>query len=139
MNILFMCVGNSARSQIAEGLAKSMLGNEHKIKSAGSKPSGKIHPNAIACMDDIGINIRDQYSKHIDDLVKVFMSNLDYVITLCAEEVCLSLPIATQRLHWINEDPVNINYSEKQLKNAFSSTRDNIFKLIKKFIIINIT
>ena len=138
MNILFICVGNSARSQIAEGLAKSMLGNGHNIQSAGSKPSGKIHPNAIACMDDIGINIRDQYSKHIDDLDKEFMFNLDYVMTLCGEEVCPSLPIATKRLHWANEDPVNVNYSDKQLKNAFSITRENIFKLIKKFIIINI-
>jgi arsenate reductase len=138
MNILFLCVGNSARSQMAEGLAKNMLGDNFNIKSAGSKPSGEIHPNAIACMDDIGINIRDQYSKHIDNLDKEFMSNLDYVITLCAEEVCPSLPIATKRLHWINEDPVNINYSDKQLKYAFSTTRDNIFKLIKKFIILNI-
>ena len=57
MNILFMCVGNSARSQIAEGLAKAMLSNEHQIQSAGSIPSDKVHSGAISCMESIGIDI----------------------------------------------------------------------------------
>ena len=74
MNILFLCVGNSARSQIAEGLAKSMLGQGHNIKSAGSIPSAEVHPNAISAMDEIGIDIRDQFSKSIDDLDKDFIS-----------------------------------------------------------------
>ena len=63
MNILFMCVGNSARSQIAEGLAKAMLGSEHQIESAGSIPSGKVHSGAIKCMNSIGIDISDHTSK----------------------------------------------------------------------------
>ena len=63
MNILFLCVANSARSQMAEGLAKSMLGTEHNIQSAGSIPSGEVHPNAVKAMDDLGIDIREQYSK----------------------------------------------------------------------------
>jgi arsenate reductase len=92
MNILFLCVANSARSQMAEGLAKSMFGKEHNIQSAGSIPSGEVHPNAIIAMDDIGIDIRDQYSKSTDDLDKDFIDNLDYAITLCAEEVCPVLP-----------------------------------------------
>ena len=86
MNILFLCVANSARSQMAEGLAKSMLGKNHNIQSAGSIPSGEVHPNAVMTMDDIGIDIREQYSKSIDDLDKDFIDNLDYAITLCAEE-----------------------------------------------------
>ena len=68
MNILFLCVANSARSQMAEGLAKSMFGKEHNIQSAGSIPSGEVHPSAVIAMDDIGIDIRDQYSKSTDDL-----------------------------------------------------------------------
>ena len=116
MNILFLCVANSARSQMAEGLAKSMLGTNHNIQSAGSIPSGEVHPNAVMTMDDIGIDIREQYSKSIDDLDKDFIDNLDYAITLCAEEVCLVLPSKAENLHWVNEDPANNIYTEAQLK-----------------------
>ena len=138
MNILFLCVANSARSQMAEGLAKSMLGQGHNIQSAGSIPSGEVHPNAVIAMDEIGIDIRDQFSKSTDDLDKEFIDNLDYAITLCAEEVCPVLPSKAQNLHWMNEDPANRSYSEKQLKTSFSMTRDNLFKLIKKFMIMNV-
>lgn len=138
MNILFLCVANSARSQMAEGLAKSMFGKEHNIQSAGSIPLGEVHPSAVIAMDDIGIDIRDQYSKSTDDLDKDFIDNLDYAITLCAEEVCPVLPSKALSLHWMNEDPANDSYSEKQLKTSFSNTRDNLYKLIKKFMIMNV-
>ena len=138
MNILFLCVANSARSQMAEGLAKSMFGKEHNIQSAGSIPSGEVHPSAVIAMDDIGIDIRDQHSKSTDDLDKDFIDNLDYAITLCAEEVCPVLPSKALSLHWMNEDPANDSYSEKQLKTSFSNTRDNLYKLIKKFMIMNV-
>jgi arsenate reductase len=138
MNILFLCVANSARSQMAEGLAKSMFGKEHNIQSAGSIPSGEVHPSAVIAMDDIGIDIRDQYSKSTDDLDTDFIDNLDYAITLCAEEVCPVLPSKALSLHWMNEDPANDSYSEKQLKTSFSNTRDNLYKLIKKFMIMNV-
>ena len=138
MNILFLCVANSARSQMAEGLAKSMLGKNHNIQSAGSTPSGEVHINAVIAMDDIGIDIRDQHSKSTEDLDKEFLDNLDYAITLCAEEVCPVLGSDANNLHWLNEDPANENYSDKQLKNSFSNTRENLFKLIKKFMIMNV-
>ncbi|MDA7690426.1 arsenate reductase ArsC [Gammaproteobacteria bacterium] len=138
MNILFLCVANSARSQMAEGLAKSMFGKEHNIQSAGSISSGEVHPNAVIAMDDIGIDIRDQHSKSTDDLDKDFIDNLDFAITLCAEEVCPVLPSKAESLHWMNEDPANASYSEKQLKTSFSNTRDNLYKLIKKFMIMNV-
>ena len=134
MNILFLCVANSARSQMAEGLAKSMFGSEHNIQSAGSIPSGEVHPNAVKAMDDIGIDIRDQHSKSTDDLDKDFIDNLDFAITLCAEEVCPVLPSKAESLHWMNEDPANTTYSEKQLESSFSNTRDNLYKLVKKFM-----
>jgi arsenate reductase len=123
---------------MAEGLAKSMFGKEHNIQSAGSIPSGEVHPSAVIAMDDIGIDIRDQYSKSTDDLDKDFIDNLDYAITLCAEEVCPVLPSKALSLHWMNEDPANDSYSEKQLKTSFSNTRDNLYKLIKKFMIMNV-
>ena len=138
MNILFLCVANSARSQMAEGLAKSMFGKEHNIQSAGSIPSGEVHPSAVIAMDDIGIDIRDQHSKSTDDLDKDFIDNLDFAITLCAEEVCSVLPSKAESLHWTNEDPANDTYTENQLKTSFSITRDNLYKLIKKFMIMNV-
>ena len=135
MNILFLCVANSARSQMAEGLAKSMLGKEHNIQSAGSIPSGEIHPYAIQAMDDIGIDIRDQYSKSIDDLDEDFLDNLDCVITLCAEEVCSSLNNNAKKLHWLNADPNNKKYSPLELENSFEMTRNNLYRLIKKLFL----
>ena len=138
MNILFLCVANSARSQIADGLAKAMLGSNHNIQSAGSIPSGKVHPHAIATMKDIGIDLSDHYSKSTDDLDDNFLENLDYAITLCAEEVCPVLPDSVNSLHWMNEDPANDTYTEVQLQNSFMTTRENIYKLIKKFMIMNV-
>ena len=63
MNILFLCVGNSARSQMAEGLAREILGSKFVIKSAGSQPSNLVHPNAIWAMDQVGIDIREHFTK----------------------------------------------------------------------------
>jgi arsenate reductase len=137
MNILFMCVGNSARSQIAEGLAKAMLGKEHQIESAGSIPSGKVHPGAIACMQSIGIDISNQYSKSIDELDSDFMDKLDYIITFCAEEVCTVLQTSATSLHWMHPDPVNVNFDKSQEAEVFEHTRESIFKLLKKFLILN--
>ena len=137
MNILFLCVGNSARSQIAEGLAKEMLGSSHNIQSAGSNPTGNIHPSAICTMKEIGIDISHQRSKSIGHLDTNFLDNLDFVVTLCAEEICPVLPTKARRLHWLNVDPANKNYSETQLKIAFKKTRENIFKLLKKFYVEN--
>ena len=135
MNILFLCVANSARSQMAEGLAKSMLGTNHNIQSAGSIPSGEVHPYAVKTMDDVGIDIRDQYSKPIDDLDINFFDNLDYVITLCAEEVCPVLNSEAQKLHWVNADPANDHYTNAELSISFTKTKEDLYNLIKKFII----
>ena len=88
MNILFLCVGNSARSQMAEGIAKTILGKTHNIKSAGSQPTGIVHPDAVWAMKEIDIDISNQSSKSIDDLEEEFLENLDFIITLCSEEVC---------------------------------------------------
>lgn len=137
MNILFLCVGNSARSQIAEGLAREILGKNHVIESAGSIPTGKINPNAVWAMNEIGIDISSQHSKSTEDLEKSFTNNLDFVITLCAEEVCPILNNNAKKIHWMNEDPVNVNFSDAQSKAAFIKVRDNLYNLIKKFFILN--
>ena len=135
MNILFLCVGNSARSQIAEALAKGMFPKSFTIISAGSIPSKKVHPNAILCMKEIGIDITNKKTKSIESLEKDFLENLNYAITLCSEEVCPIVPSATKVFHWPNEDPDNDTFNEIQLKKAFRKTRENIFNLLKKFLI----
>tara|TARA_B100000965_G_scaffold332902_1_gene297604 strand:+ start:1042 stop:1461 length:420 start_codon:yes stop_codon:yes gene_type:complete len=138
MNILFLCVGNSARSQIAEGLAREMFSDKFNIKSAGSKPSGFIHNGAIETMNEIGIDISSQTSKSIQDIDDKFLENLDFVITLCAEEVCPVLENNAKRINWPNPDPaikaINLNQENK----LFRDTRDNIFNMLKKFSTENI-
>ena len=135
MNMLFLCVGNSGRSQIAEGLAKNMMPKNFDIRSAGSIPAKVIHKDAIAVMNDIGIDISSNETKSIDSIDGKFMNELDYVITLCAEEVCPVLPKSTNVFHWPNEDPDNDALNDVQSKNAFVKTRENIFNLLKKFLI----
>ena len=138
MNILFLCVGNSARSQIAEALAKSMLPNSFDIRSAGSEPAQEVHKDAIDTMKDFGIDISSNKTKHIEQIDEGFISSLDYVITLCAEEVCPVAPTSTKIIHWPNEDPDNDKYNHLQSKNAFNKTRDNIYNLLKKFMLDNL-
>lgn len=138
MNILFLCVGNSARSQIAEGLAKEMLGAKHNIKSAGSMPTGYVHEGALKTMNEIGIDISKQNSKSIDDIEDDFLKNLDYVITLCAEEVCPVLNSNAKLINWANEDPANKIYDEIHQEILFRRTRENIYKLLKNFVILNL-
>ena len=87
MKILFMCVANSARSQLAEGLARSILGSKVEVESAGSYPA-KLNPYAVKAMQEIGLDISKQYSKSVEDLSPKFTVGLNYIITLCAEEVC---------------------------------------------------
>ena len=137
MNILFLCVGNSARSQIAEGLAKSMMGSKHNIKSAGSQPSGSVHPNAINTMKEIGIDISNYESKRVEDLDKEFINDVDYIITLCAEEFCPTLNNKVKKIHWTNQDPDNDSYTDQQLEREFRRIRENLFNLLKKFFIEN--
>ena len=84
MTILFMCVANSARSQLAEGLAYQIF-PDAEVQSAGSHP-GKLNPYAVKVMGEIGIDITKHYSKSVDDLPPELIAGLDYVITLCNEE-----------------------------------------------------
>lgn len=132
MKILFMCVANSARSQIAEGLAKKIFPS-FEIKSAGSRP-GKLNPNAVAVMKEIGIDITKQYSKPMGDLPLSFINHLDYVITLCAEEVCPSLMVKAKKLHWPFPDPAtNDALTDHEVLKRFRQTRDCIFNKLQEF------
>lgn len=124
VHILFLCVANSARSQMAEGLAKSMFGDKAVVQSAGSEPSGKVQPWAVEVLKDSQIDISKNWSKSTDQLPLSFLANLDFVITLCAEEVCPNLPSRAKRLHWPIKDPAGVPESQKA--EAFRTAADEI-------------
>ncbi len=133
MKILFMCVANSARSQLAEGLAKEIFKDRALVESAGSMPK-KVNPFAIRALSEIGINIEKNWSKSVDDLKPEFVSGLDYVITLCAEEVCPVLPSKTaKKLHWPFPDPAGHSGTDEEQLARFREARDNIRARIEAF------
>lgn len=99
--ILFLCVANSARSQMAEGLARWLFGEAVRVASAGSKPT-RVNPFAIRALDELGVDIRGQTSKSVDSIEP---DSVDLVVTLCAEEVCPAFLGSARRLHWPLSDP----------------------------------
>jgi len=125
MKILFMCVANSARSQLAEGLARSLFEGRAEVQSAGSQPS-KVNPFAIRALSEVGIDISTHFSKSADDLSPGFLATMDYVITLCAEEVCPILVSKAKKLHWPFPDPAGKGGTEEEQLNRFRTTRDEI-------------
>lgn len=114
MRILFLCVANSARSQMAEGLARALLPVSVIVQSAGSAP-GTLNPRAVAVMAEIGIDISGHHSKGVET---VDAPGADIIVTLCAEEVCPFVPGAVKRLHWPIADPRSIE--------GFRTARDQI-------------
>ena len=133
MKILFMCVANSARSQLAHGLAKSIFGNTAEIDSAGSKPTN-VNPFAIKALQEIDIDITKHTSKTTDQIAPDFINNLDYVITLCAEEVCPILISKAKKLHWPLPDPAGRHdLSQEEQLEFFRITRDNIKERLLNF------
>lgn len=129
--ILFLCVANSARSQMAEGLAKRIFGNDVPIQSAGSEPS-RVHPTAVRVMSEIGIDISKQRSKSVD---LIDANSVGTVITLCAEEVCPVYLGQAKRLHWPIPDPAvdSPDETEDQRLNRFRDAREEIQRRLKDF------
>lgn len=123
--ILFLCVANSARSQMAEGLARQLLGDRAEVLSAGSNPAS-VNPHAIEVMAEIGIDITSHYSKSVNTIDP---AGLDLVVTLCAEEVCPVLLGQVRRLHWPIPDPAAEEPGEPQAR--FRAARDLIQEKIK--------
>lgn len=119
--ILFLCVANSARSQLAEGLARAKLGDRYVIQSAGSRPS-RVNPMAIEIMAEAKHDITSHSSKLVDDIDP---SSVDLVITLCAEEVCPAFLRPARRLHWPIPDPAG-EYPDNELRTRFRKARRTI-------------
>lgn len=132
MKILFMCVANSARSQLAEGVAKLMFNEMAEVYSAGSHPT-KVNPYAIRALQEIGAEVSSLASKTADALPKEFIDELDYVITLCAEEVCPVILSGAKKLHWPLPDPAGYLGNEDEQMERFRKTREEIKTLIGEF------
>lgn len=131
-SVLILCTGNSARSQMAEGLLRHEAGDRFDVYSAGTKP-GIVRPEAIAVMREIGIDISGHRSKSVDEFVG---QELDYVITVCdnAKESCPILPAKTLKMHWPFEDPASVKGPEDSRKAAFRKVRDQIHGRIMVFL-----
>ena len=129
--VLILCTGNSARSQMAEGLLRHDGGGRFTVESAGTHPS-RVRPEAIAAMREAGIDISGHRSKHVDEFAGV---SFDYVVTVCdnAREACPIFPGATVRMHRSFEDPAAVEGSEQERLAAFRRVRDEIREYLKEF------
>jgi arsenate reductase len=121
-HILFLCVANSARSQMAEGIARSLAPAGVTVSSAGSQPS-RVNPLAIRALDEIGIDIRSHTSKSVDGISP---DGVDAVITLCAEEVCPVFLGRARRYHWGLPDPAGVQGREAERLESFRKVRDEL-------------
>ena len=128
--ILFLCVANSARSQMAEGIARSLASPGMKVWSAGSRPT-RVRPEAIAVLKEIGIDISHHRSKAVAEIPA---AEVDTVITLCGEEECPVFLGKARRLHWGLADPAAITGSESDRLDAFRKTRDELSRRLEAFL-----
>ena len=129
--VLVLCTGNSARSQMGEGLFRAEGGGDFEVFSAGTKPSS-VRTEAIAVMREIGIDISGHRSKSVDEFSG---QSFDYVVTVCdnARDSCSVFPAGTERIHWSFEDPASVQGSEQERLEAFSRIRDQIHERVKTF------
>ena len=129
--ILFMCVANSARSQMAEGLARSIFGSRATVMSAGSEPS-HVNPYASEVMRELGIDLTGQHSKSVQGIDP---AHVDTVVTLCAEEVCPVFLGKARRLHWPIPDPASKDASipRDEMLRRFRVARDTIRGKLEDF------
>lgn len=130
--VLILCTGNSARSQMAEGLLRHIGGSEYEVESAGTKPS-IVRPEAVAALGEIGIDISSHRSKSVDEFAG---QEFDYVITVCdnAQENCPYFPAKTKMIHHSFDDPAGVEGSEETRLNAFRKVRDEIKKYLQDLI-----
>ena len=129
---LFVCTGNRARSQMAEGLLRHLAGDRFEVESAGTRPAG-LAAETVEVMAEIGIDISGQWSKHVDELAG---KEFDYVITVCdsARQVCPTFPGQGKVLHWDVEDPIEPQRRGASLEGALRKARDELRGRIEEFL-----
>jgi len=131
--ILVLCTGNSARSQMGEGLFRAEGGAGFEVFSAGTKPSA-VRPEAITVMSEIGIDIAGHRSKSVDEFSG---QAFDYVVTVCdnARDSCPVFPAGSERMRWSFEDPAAVQGSEQERLAAFRRIRDLIHERVRAFVL----
>ena len=129
--VLILCTGNSARSQMAEGLISHDAGDRFEVASAGVEPS-HVRPQAIEAMREVGIDISDHRSKSVDEFTE---AEFDYVITVCdhANERCPVFPGRTKRIHWSFDDPAAAEGEEPEKLGVFRRVREEIRERLRTF------
>jgi len=130
--VLFLCTGNSARSQMAEGFLRHMAGDKFEVFSAGVKPA-QVNPLAIKAMAESGIDISGHRSKSAMEFIG---EKFDYVITVCdnAKQTCPVFPGMYEKIHWDLEDPAIVQGTEEEKLNVFRKARDQIKECILGFL-----
>lgn len=132
IRVLFLCTGNSARSQMAEGLLRNLGGDRYEVYSAGTDPK-PIHPLTKKVMNEIEIDISNQHSKALDEFLN---QSFDYIITVCdrARDNCPTFPGDSKRIHWGFEDPAAATGSEIEQLTVFRKIRNEISNRIRVWI-----
>ena len=130
--VLILCTGNSARSQMAEGLLRHLAGDKFQVFSAGVAPTS-VRPEAIEVLAEIGIDISNHRSKSVDEFRG---QDFDYVITVCdnANEHCPLFPGETKRIHWSFSDPAALEGDETLRLTAFRTARDQIAERLERLV-----
>jgi arsenate reductase len=130
--ILILCTGNSCRSHMAEGVLREVAGDVLNVQSAGSAPTGSVHPLAILTLGEIGIDISSHTSKHMNEFLS---GNVETVITVCdnADQACPSFPGLSYRHHWPFPDPAKAEGTEAEIRNIFEEVRDDIRRVFADY------
>lgn len=130
--ILILCTGNSCRSHLAEGILRAALNNNFRVASAGSNPSGYVHPLSVQAMKEIGIDISTHHSKHMDEFLADEVST---VITVCgnADQACPMFPGQVSRHHWGFDDPAHATGTEEEQMVVFRRVRDEIARVFQAY------
>ncbi len=131
-SVLFLCTGNSCRSQMAEGLLRGLGDDRFEAASAGTRPVG-LNPLAVRAMAELGLDISGHASKHVDSLAD---DQFAYVVTVCdnARETCPTFPADVESLHWSFDDPAEAEGDDEERMPVFRRVRDEIVARVREFI-----
>lgn len=132
--ILVLCTGNSCRSHMAEGFLKKEVGDLYDVQSAGSKPSGYVHPMAQKVMSEIGVDLSNHESKHLDEFTD---QEVETVITVCdnAETCCPTFKGEKDHFCWTFEDPADAEGSDEEVAQEFRKIRDQICDKFEDYVV----
>ena len=130
--VLVLCTGNSCRSHMAEGILRAEAGDLLDVRSAGSNPAGYVHPQAIAVMREIGIDLSGHTSKHLQEFLHC---SVETVITVCgnADQACPMFPGQVNRHHWGFDDPAHATGTEEEILREFRRVRDQIQRVFTAY------